>query len=107
MKELKLKNKELDDKITQSAKTIAEQEKTHSTEELYLKPVRDNMQSLRGHMAEYARVGDQFESNKNKLLKIATLKADLPTDKYIGERIRDLSFAYNKLKVFILGCPLN
>lgn len=58
-------------------------------------------------MAEYARVGDQFESNKNKLLKMATLKADLPTDKYIGERIRDLSFAYNKLKLFILACPLD
>lgn len=58
-------------------------------------------------MAEYARVGDQFESNKNKLLKISTVKADIPTDKYIGERIRDLSFAYSKLKVFILNCPLD
>jgi hypothetical protein len=65
------------------------------------------MQFLRGHMAEYARVGDQFESNKNKLLKISTVKADIPTDKYIGERIRDLSFAYSKLKVFILNCPLD
>lgn len=58
-------------------------------------------------MAEYARVGDQFESNKNKLLKMATVKAELPTDKYIGERIKDVSFAYNKLKVFILGSELS
>lgn len=65
------------------------------------------MQLLRGHMAEYNRASDQFESNKNKLLKIATTKADLPTDKYVGERMREVSFAYNKLKVFILGCELS
>lgn len=86
---------------------MTEQERTHSIEDTYLKPVRDNIQYLRGYMAEYSRVGDQFESNKNKLLKIATIKADIPTDKYIGERIRDLSFAYNKLKLFILSCPLD
>jgi hypothetical protein len=52
-------------------------------------------------------VGDQFESNKNKLLKMATVKVDIPTDKYVGERIRDVSFAYSKLKIFILGCELS
>lgn len=58
-------------------------------------------------MAEYSRTGDQFESNKNKLLKLATTKSELPNEKYISDRIRDFSNAYNRLKIFILGCKLS
>lgn len=58
-------------------------------------------------MAEYARVGDQFESNKNKLLKMTTAKAQLPSEKYVGDRVKDISFAYNKLKVIILGVEMS
>jgi hypothetical protein len=72
-----------------------------------MKPIRDNLQLLRGHMAEYSRVGDQFESNKNKLLKATAIKTDFLTDKYIQDRMKDFSFAYTKLKVFILGCDLD
>jgi hypothetical protein len=97
----------LENKITLAEKNMAEQEKAHSIEDQYLKPVRDSLQTLKGHMTEYSRVGDQFESNKNKLLKLSTVKAELPTDKYIGERIREVSFAYNKLKAFILGSELS
>jgi hypothetical protein len=64
------------------------------------------MQMLRGHLAEYSRTGDQFESSKNKLLKVATSKSDLPNDKFISDRMREFSLAYNKLKVVILACEL-
>lgn len=42
------------------------------------------MAFLRGHMAEYARVGDQFESNKNKLLKMASSKVEQYTERNVA-----------------------
>jgi hypothetical protein len=49
-----------------------------------LKPLRDNIGEAKGHLSEYARVGDQFESNKNKLLKMAGNKVEQFNDKNVG-----------------------
>lgn len=58
-------------------------------------------------MAEYSRVGDQFESNKNKLLKAASIKVDFLSDKYVQDRMKDFSFAFSRFKVFVLECELS
>ena len=39
-------------------------------------------------MNEYVRVGDQFESNKNKLIKMATGKVEQYTDKNVNDKVR-------------------
>jgi hypothetical protein len=39
-------------------------------------------------MNEYSRVGDHFESNKNKLLKMATSKVEQYTDKNVADKVR-------------------
>jgi hypothetical protein len=54
-------------------------------------------------MNEYARVGDQFESNKNKLLKLATSKLEQYTDKNVADKLREVSLSFQKLKAFILA----
>lgn len=40
-------------------------------EEEHLKPIKEHLSFLKGYMAEYSRVGDQFEGSKNKLLKLS------------------------------------
>lgn len=35
-------------------------EKSRIIENEYLKPIKDNMQFLRGHLSEYSRTADQF-----------------------------------------------
>lgn len=46
------------------------------------------MSYLKGYMAEYTRVGDQFESNKNKLLKIANTRIEQYTDRNVADKLR-------------------
>jgi len=48
-------------------------------------------------------VCDDFESNKNKLLKIANNKTWQFDDKFTSERVRDINLAYQKLKLNIMG----
>ena len=54
-------------------------------------------------MNEYARVGDQFESNKNKLIKMATGKVEQYTDKNVNDKVRQISMAFQKLKGYLMG----
>lgn len=54
-------------------------------------------------MNEYARVGDQFESNKNKLIKMATGKVEQYTDKNVNDKVRQISLAFQKLKGYLMG----
>ena len=54
-------------------------------------------------MNEYSRVGDQFEANKNKLLKMATVKIEQFSDRNIAEKVREVSLSFQKLKASILG----
>lgn len=78
-------------------------EKSRIIENEYLKPIKDNMQFLRGHLSEYSRAADQFESNKNKLLKVGSMKFDALNEKTIIEKMKDFNLAYNKLKALILS----
>ena len=54
-------------------------------------------------MNEYARVGDQFESNKNKLIKMATGKVEQYTDKNVNDKVRQISMTFQKLKGYLMG----
>ena len=54
-------------------------------------------------MNEYSRVGDQFEANKNKLLKMATVRIEQFSDRNIAEKVREVSLSFQKLKASILG----
>ena len=53
-------------------------------------------------MAEYSRVGDQFESNKNKLLKLAHTRLEQYTDKGVADKLREVSLVFQKLKSYVL-----
>jgi len=54
-------------------------------------------------MNEYSRVGDQFEANKNKLLKMATVKIEQYTDRNVAEKVKEVSSSFQRLKASILG----
>lgn len=53
-------------------------------------------------MAEYSRVADQFESNKNKLIKMASSRVETYTDRNVAEKLRDVSLVFQKLKASVL-----
>jgi hypothetical protein len=87
---------------------MEKKDQTHNLESEYLKPIRENLSYLKGYMAEYSRVGDQFESNKNKLLKMAGGRIEQYTDRNVNDKLRDISLIFQKLKAFLLtGVGLN
>lgn len=81
---------------------MEKQEQTHSLESQYLKPIRENLSFLKGYMAEYSRVGDQFEANKNKLLKMAGNRVEQYTERNVADKLREISLVFQKLKAYLL-----
>jgi len=53
-------------------------------------------------MAEYSRVGDQFESSKNKLLKLANTRVEQYSDKSVADKLREVNIVFQKLKSYLL-----
>ena len=67
---------------------LEQKEKISHLEEEHLKPIREQLSYLKGYMAEYSRVGDQFEGNKNKLLKLAHTRLEQYSDRNVAEKLR-------------------
>lgn len=93
---------QLEARIVELGKMMDTKDKTHNLEAEYLKPIRENLSYLKGYMAEYSRVGDQFEANKNKLLKMAGGRIEQYTDRNVADKLRDISLVFQKLKAYLL-----
>ena len=84
------------------SKALDKKDKSLNIEEEYLKPIKEHLSYLKGYMAEYSRVGDQFESSKNKLLKLANTRVEQYTDKNVADKLREVNFVFQKLKSYLL-----
>lgn len=67
-------------------------------ENQYLTPIRNHTAILNESMTGCIRVCEDFESSKDRLMKLAHIKTGHFDDKFSTERVRDINLAYQKLK---------
>lgn len=60
IQDLESKNIDLEAKVAGLTESLSEQARNHSAEDSYLRPIKEHLDTVRGHMNEYMRVGDHF-----------------------------------------------